>query len=116
MRLSKVKRVISSALGELPLSAGGSTFRPSAYKRETKNAEVHENIGYTETPEAAELKLKLQASLDASDFADITSDSLTIYLDDGNQHMMSNAWVTEAVELGDGDFSVTYNSGKSEKL
>ncbi|WP_020613103.1 phage tail tube protein [Sediminispirochaeta bajacaliforniensis] len=116
MRLAKVKRVVSSTLGELPLVAGGHSFRPSSYKRETKDAEVHENFGYLETPQAAELKIKLQAIMDVSEFKDISDDSVTIYLDDGNQHMMPRAWVVDAVELGDGEMSVTYNSGKSEKL
>jgi hypothetical protein len=29
---------------------------------------------------------------------------------------MPRAWVTEAAELGNGEFSVTYNSAKSQKL
>ena len=116
MQLKKVFRVISSGLGELPLKEGGGTFKPSSYKRETQGAELAENIGYVETPTAAELTLTLQASLDPGIFKDIRSDRLTIHLTGGGQHMMDRAWVTEAVELGAGELSVTYNSAKSEKM
>ena len=116
MQLKKVFRVISSQLGELPLKEGGGTFKPGSFKRETQGAEVAENIGFVETPTAAELSLTLQATMDPSDFRGIRNDTLTISLSGGGQHMMPRAWVTEAVELGAGELKVTYNSAKSEKL
>lgn len=116
MKLLKVKRVVSTMLGELPLKATGNTFKPSSFKRETKDAETHENIGYTETPTAAELKVSLQASNDPSRFSAVSDDTLTIFLDGGAQHLMPNAWVIDAVELGDGEMTVTYHCGKSQKL
>ena len=116
MQLRKVRRVISSELGELPIKEGGGTFTPSAFNRETQGAEVAENIGYTETPTAAELALTLQASMDPSEFRNIVSDTLTVFLSGCGQHMMERAWVTEAVELGAGELKVTYNSAQSEKL
>jgi hypothetical protein len=116
MELKKVRRVVTPTFGELPLKEGGGTFKPAAYKRETQGAEVAENIGYTETPTAAELTLTLQASMDPSDFRDVKAETLTIYLAGGGQHMMPSAWVTEASELGNGEIKVTFNSAKSEKL
>jgi len=116
MELIKVRRVISSQLGELPLKEGGGTFKPSSFKRETQGAEVAENIGFVETPTAAELSLTLQAVQDPSVFKNISDDTITISLAGGGMHMMSRAWVTEAVELGAGELRVTYNSAKSEKL
>lgn len=116
MQLSKVKRVISSVLGELPVKEGGGSFKPQAYKRETQTGEVPENTGFVESPTAAELKIKMNAALDPSDFRDVSSDTLTIFLAGGGQHVMPNAWVTDAVELGAGEMEVTYNSAKSEKL
>ncbi len=116
MKLLKVKRVVSAAVGEIPLKENGGTFRPSSFKRETQNAEVAENIGYTETPQAAELKVTVNASLDPSVFANLADDTLNIYLDGGGQHVMPRAWVTEPPELGNGEYSVTFNCGKSQKL
>ena len=116
MQLKKVRRVISSQLGELPLKEGAATFKPSSFKRETQGAEVAENIGFLETPSAAELSLTLQATMDPGDFRSISNDTLTIFLAGGGQHMMPRAWITEAVELGAGELKVTYNSAKSEKL
>lgn len=114
--LSKVIRVISGSLGELPLKEGGGTFRPSGFKRETSDAEVAENIGFTESPTAAELKLKLQAKIDAQEFALLTDDTLTVYTADGHQYVMPNAWCMETPELGKGEYDVTFNSAKSQKL
>ena len=106
MRLAKVKRVISSVLGEIPLKEGGSTFKPSGYKRDTVPGETSANTGFTESTAAAELKLSVQATMDVSVFAPIDNDSLTIFLDGGGQHMMPGAWVTETPELGNGEFTL----------
>lgn len=116
MQLLKVSRVISTSLGELPLKEGGATFKPSTFKRETQVGEVHENTGYVETPTAAELSLTLNAALDPQAFANVSNDTLTIFLSGGSQHMMPCAWVTDAVELSKGELKVTYNSAKSQRL
>lgn len=116
MELFKVKKVTSRLLGELPLQADGSSFNPQSYKRETKVGETPTNTGYVETPTAAELKLKLNAVLDPQDFRNVTNDTLTIYLSNGSVHTMPNAWCTEPIELGQGEYDVTFNSATSEKL
>lgn len=116
MKLVKVKRAVSAALGELPIKEKGGTFRPSSYNRETQGAELHENIGFTETPVGAELKLTLQATMDPDEFKNLVSDTVTVFLDGGGQHVMPNAWVTEPPVLGDGQFEVTYHCGTSQKI
>lgn len=114
--LSKVIRVISGTLGELPIKADGGTFKPSGYKRETADAEVAENIGFTETPTAAVLKLKLNSVVDPQQFARINNDTLTIYLANGTEHVMSNAWAMDMPELGKGEYDIEFQSAKSQKL
>ncbi len=116
MNLKKVKRVVSGILGELPLKEKGGTFRPSGFKRETQNAEVAENTGYTEVPVPAELKVKLNSTIDPQSVASLSDDTLTIILSDGDQHVMPNAWCMDTPELGDGEYEVTFNSAKSQKL
>jgi hypothetical protein len=118
MKLERVHRVISSALGELPLQEGGSTFKPAGKKRETKAGEVPENTGYTEKQTFAELKLKLNATgvLGVEELSDLGEDTLTILTTGGKQYMMPNAWVTEPGELGDAEISITYNCGTSPRL
>lgn len=120
MKLLKVKRVISAAMGELPLKVSGTTFKPQGFTRETQAGEVPESTGFIETTTAAELKVKLNASMVSDvridEFTNISSDTLTIYLDGEGIYTMPNAWVTEPPELGEGEFDVTYNSAKSEKL
>jgi hypothetical protein len=118
MKLERVHRVISSALGEFPLQEGGSTFKPAGVKRETKAGEVPENTGYTEKQTFAELKLKLNATntLDVEALSDIGEDTLTVTTTGGKQYMMPNAWVTEPGQLGDAEIDITYNSGTSPRL
>lgn len=113
--LSKVIRVVSSEFGELPIKADGGTFKPSGHKRETQDAEQPENTGYVETPTHAELKLKLNASIDPQMF-DTSDDTLTIFTANGSQHVMPNAWTTDMGELGKGEYDIEYHSAKSQKL
>ena len=118
MKLERVKRVISAALGELPIQEKGATFKPAGVKRETKTGEVPENTGYTESQTFAELKLKLNATgaLGIEQLSDVGEDTLTIYTTGGKQYTMPNAWVTEPGELGDAGMDITYNSGTSPRL
>jgi hypothetical protein len=118
MKLERVHRVISTTLGELPLQEGGSTFKPSGVKRETKAGEVPENTGYTEKQTFAELKLKLNATgaLGVEQLSKMGEDTLTIYTTGGKQYMMPNAWVTEPGQLGDAEIDITYNSGTSPRV
>ena len=113
--LSKVIRVVSSEFGELPIKADGGTFKPSGHKRETQDAEQPENTCYVETPTHAELKLKLNASIDPQTF-DTSDDTLTIFTANGSQHVMPNAWTTDMGELGKGEYDIEYHSAKSQKL
>jgi hypothetical protein len=118
MKLERVKRVISSALGELPLQEGGSTFKPAGIKRETKAGEVPAHTGYTEKQTFAELKLKLNATgaIGVEQLSEADEDTLTIYTFGGKEYMMPKAWVTEPGELGDAEISITYNSATSPRL
>ncbi|MDR1250187.1 MAG: phage tail tube protein [Treponema sp.] len=118
MKLERVHRVVSSALGELPLQEGGSTFKPAGVERETKAGEVPENTGYTEKQTFAELKLKLNATgaLGVEELSDIGEDTLTIFTTGGKQYMMPKAWVTAPGQLGNAEIEITYNSGTSPKL
>lgn len=113
--LSKVNRVVSANFGELPIQAKGGTFKPSGFERETKDGEQPENTYFTETPSHAELKLKLNASVDPQSF-DTSEDTLTIYTTSGNQYVMPKAWTVKMPELGDGEYDIEYHSAKSQKL
>lgn len=113
--LSKVIRVVSTGFGELPIQADGGTFKPSGYKRETKDGEQPENTYFVETPSHAELKLKLNASVDPQSLT-TSNDTLTIYTASGNQYVMPNAWSVDMGELGKGEFDIEFHSAKSQKL
>lgn len=113
--LSKVNRVVSANFGELPIQADGGTFKPSGYTRETKDGEQPENTYFVETPSHAELKLKLNASIDPQTFT-TADDTLTIYTTSGSQYVMPRAWTVDMGELGKGEFDIEYHSAKSQKL
>jgi hypothetical protein len=118
MKLERVQRVISSALGELPIQEKGATFKPAGTKRETKAGEVPENTGYTESQTFATLKLKLNATgkLGVEELSTVGEDTLTIFTTGGKQYMMPNAWVVEPGELGDAEMDIEYNAAKSPRL
>jgi hypothetical protein len=118
MKLERVKRVISAALGELPIQEKGATFKPAGIKRETKPGEVPENTGYTESQTFAELKMKLNATgkLGVEELSNVGEDTLTIFTTGGKQYLMPNAWVTEPGELGDAEMDITYNAATSPRL
>jgi hypothetical protein len=118
MKLERVKRVISGALGELPIQEKGATFQPAGVKRETKAGEVPENTGYTESQTFAVLELKLNATgkLGPEQLSDVGEDTLTIFTTGGKQYMMPNAWVTEPGKLGDAETDIVYNSATSPRL
>jgi hypothetical protein len=118
MKLERVKRVISAALGELPIQEKGAEFQPAGTKRETKAGEVPENTGYTESQTFAVLTLKLNAtgSLGIEELSNVGEDTLTIFTTGGKQYMMPKAWVVEPGKLGDAEMDITYNSGTSPRL
>lgn len=118
MKLERVKRVISSKLGELPLQEKGSTFKPSGIKRETKAGEVPENTGYTESQTFASLKLKLNATgaLGIEELSDVGEDTLTILTTGGKEYSMPRAWTVEPGELGDAEMDIEYNSATSPRI
>jgi hypothetical protein len=118
MKLERVKRVISSNIGELPIQEKGATFKPAGKKRETKTGEVPENTGYTESQTFASLKLKLNATgaIGVEELTAFDEDTLTIFTTGGTQYMMPNAWAVEPGELGDAEIDIEYNSGTSPKL
>jgi hypothetical protein len=118
MKLERIKRVVSATFGELPLQEKGGTFRPAGVKRETKNGEVPENTGYTESQVFAELKVKLNATgtRGIEELSGAGEDTLTIYTSSGKQYYMPKAWVTEPGTLGDAEMEITYNSATSKRL
>jgi hypothetical protein len=116
MKLERVQRVISGALGELPIQEKGTTFKPDGKKRETKTGEAPENTGYTVSQTFAELKLNATGKLGVEELSDLDEDTLTIYTTGDKQYMMPNARVTEPGELGNSEMEITYNSGTSPRL
>ena len=120
MLLEKVHRVISQAIGELPIQEKGAIFKLAGVKRTEKIGDVPENNGFTESYTLAELKIKLNASFKEKfcieAFSEIIEDNLTIFTTGGKQYMMPKAWIQEPGELGDAEFEIIYKSNTSPRL
>jgi len=119
MRLEKVKKVTSHKLGELPIQEKGATFKPAGIERKIQPGDMPENIGYTERYTPAELKIKCNAifkkDFNFESVSSIFDDSLTIVTTEGKEFLMSQAWVKESCELGDGETEIIYNSSTSPR-
>lgn len=112
-----VRKVISEALGELPLAQKGGSFTPAGLERETLEGELSHNTVALETGHCAKLKLKLQAIIEPEAFDKLDSDTLTITLSSGGKRLMAGAWCMGTPELGsDGSYDVEFNSPTSEVL
>lgn len=113
----KVRKVVSEALGELPLAQGGGSFTPSGIKRETLEGEEAANTAYVESGQCAKLKVKLNALVNPEDFSELNADTLTITLNNGAKRLMAGAWCMGTPELSaDGSYEVEFNSPTSEAL
>lgn len=117
-KLINIRTVSVPSIGKLPLADKPGTFTPSGEKREHKAGRLAEDGGFIASAFAAklELSLNLQAGLDLDAINAIENEDITIRLADGHVHMMSQAFVTEPVAVGDGESKVTIMSNSSEQI
>lgn len=117
-KLNNIKSVSVPSIGKLPLGESGQTFTPSAKKRTYKAGRQSSDGGFTETAQPAklELSLNLQGGLDIQAINKIDNEDITIRMADGSVHMMSQAFVSDTLSVGDGEGKVTFMSNESEKI
>lgn len=117
-KLVNIRTVSVPSIGKLPLADKPGTFTASGLKRDHKAGRLADDGGFLESayPAKLELSLNLQAGLDITAINAIESEDITIRLADGHVHMMSQAFVTEPVGIGDGECKVTIMSNSSEQI
>ena len=103
------------------LSAGGLIVASSAsifHVTEFKKVALPEDGGFTESgvPAKLELNINLLGGVDIIALNAIKDEDVTVRLADGHVHMMSMAFVTEPVPVGDGESKLTIMSNTSEQI
>jgi hypothetical protein len=117
-QLSNIRTVSLPSFGKLPLSDDPGTFTPSGVKREHKGGRIAEDGGFTETatPATLEANVNMHGGVDFDLLNTLANEDVTVRLADGRVYLMSEAFVTEVVPVGDGTGKVTIMSNTSEPL
>lgn len=117
-QFTNIRTVSVPSIGKLPLADKPGTFTPSGWKRDHKPGRLPEDGGYIETgaPAKLELNLNLVGGIDVVALNGIKDEDVTVRLSDGSVHMMSLAFVTEPVHVGDGESKLTIMSNTSERI
>lgn len=117
-QINNIRTVSVPSIGKLSLADKPGTFTPSGTKREHKGGRLPEDGGYTETgvPAKLELNVNLLSGVDIIALNEIKDEDVTVRLADGHVHMMSQAFVTEPVGVGDGESKLTIMANASEQI
>lgn len=117
-QFTNIRTVSVPSIGKLPLAEKPGTFTPSGTKREHKAGRLPEDGGYTEsgTPAKLELSINLIPGVDVDDLNAIKDEDVTVRLSDGSVYMLSQAFATEAVGVGDEPVKLTIMSNESERI
>lgn len=117
-KLNNIRTVSVPSIGKLPLADKGSTFTPSGIKREHKAGRLAEDGGHTESgvPAKLELNLNLHPGVDLAAINAISDEDVTVRLSDGQVHMLSQAFVTDPIPVGDGESKITIMANTSERI
>ena len=117
-QINNIRTVSVPSIGKLPLAEKPGTFTPSGFKREHKGGRLPEDGGFTEsgTPAKLELSINLLGGVDVLALNAISNEDVTVRLADGHVHLMSQAFVTEPVPVGDGESKITIMANTSEQI
>lgn len=117
-RLINIRTVSVPSFGKLPLADKPGTFTPSGTKRDHKGGRLPEDGGFLEasSPAKLEININLQGGINLTALNDISNEDITIRLADGHVHMMSQAYVSEPVGVGDGESKLTIMANSSEQI
>ncbi|MDR0736139.1 MAG: phage tail tube protein [Zoogloeaceae bacterium] len=117
-QLNNIRTVSLPSFGKLPLADDPGTFSPSGVKREHKAGRLAEDGGFTETgtPATLEMNINLTGGMDFVGLNELKNEDVTVRLADGSVHLLSQAFVTEVVQVGDGASKVTMMANTSEQI
>lgn len=116
--INNIRAVYVPSIGRLPLSDKAGTFTPGGVKREHKAGRLAVDGGHLDTSFAAKLELSvnLLGGIDVTRFNAIVDEDITVKLADGQVHLLSKAFVTEPVPVGDGEGKLTIMANFSERI
>ncbi|BCB28433.1 hypothetical protein SKTS_33190 [Sulfurimicrobium lacus] len=116
--INNIRTVSVPSIGKLPLGDKPGTFTPSGIKREHKAGRLAEDGGHTETsvPAKLELSINLLGGVDILAINAVDNEDVTVRLADGHVHLMSQAFVTEPIPVGDGEGKITIMANTSEQI
>lgn len=117
-QINNIRSVSVPSIGRLPLADKPGTFTPSGSKREHKAGRLPADGGYTETsvPAKLELSINMLPGVDVAALNAIGGENVTVRLADGHVHLLSQAFVTEPVAVGDGESKMTIIANTSERI
>jgi len=117
-KLVNIRTVSVPSIGKLPLADKPGTFTPGGKKRDHKAGRLAEDGGFIEAsfPAKLEININLQGGIDLTALNEISDEDITIRLADGHVHMMSQAFITEPVGVGDGESKLTIMANSSEQI
>lgn len=117
-QINNIRTVSVPSIGKLPLADKPGSFTPSGVKREHKGGRLAEDGGFTETgvPAKLELSINLLGGVDVAALNAIKDEDVTVRLADGHVHMLSQAFVTEPIPVGDGESKITIMANTSEQI
>ena len=117
-QINNIRTVSVPSIGKLPLAEKPGTFTPSGVKREHKGGRLPEDGGFTESgvPAKLELSINLLGGVDIVALNAVKDEDVTVRLADGHVHMLSQAYVTEPVQVGDGESKLTIMANTSEQI
>lgn len=116
--INNIKSVSLPSFGKVPLADKPGMFTPSGIKREPKAGRLAADGGFTETSTQAklELNLNLVGGIDIDALNALDNEDVTIRLADGHVHLMSGAFTTEAVPVGDNEAKLVMVANISEQI
>ncbi|MDR0700953.1 MAG: phage tail tube protein [Azoarcus sp.] len=117
-QLNNIRTVSVPSFGKLPLGGDPGTFAPSGYTREHVPGRLPEDGGYTEAgqPATLTLNINLLGGIDPQAINGIVNEDVTVRLADGQVHMLSQAWVSAVVEMGNDSAQITILANTSERI
>lgn len=117
-QLNNIRTVSVPSIGKLPLADKGNTFTPSGVQRAHRPGRLASDGGFTETemPAKLDLNINMQSGIDLAAINAIKNEDVTIRLSDGQVHMMSLAFVTDPLAVGDGEGKIVIMSNTSERI
>lgn len=118
MSIKNLRTVSVPSVGKLPLAEKPGTFTPAGVKREHKAGRLASDGGNiaTSTPAKLELSINMLQGVDVAALNAIENEDVTVRLEGGEVWLLSQAFVSEPVPIGDSEGKLVIMANTSEKI